>query len=219
MNKEQAGINTGDHHQDQKRKNKVNINTLLNILFFAGLLVLYGLYFIDFEKEPEVEPEAIETIEKAVSDATLKIAFVDTDEFIDHYAFAEELHAGMLSEQRRLESDFSRRQREFQRKVEELQYQLQRGLISMDEAQVKEQELMQEQQELLMLSEEYSERLRQKEYDLKIELFDSVSSIVRRYNEKLGFDFVLNYSSGGGLLLGGDKYDITKDLIEKVEKD
>ncbi len=219
MSTEQTGLNTGDTNRSQKRKSRVNINTLLNIIFLAGLLVLYGLYFFDFEKEPAIEPEAFETIERAVSDATLKVAFVDTDEFLDRYPFAGELHAEMLAEQRRLESDFNRRQREFQRRVEELQHQLQRGMISMDEAQVKEQELMQQQQELLMLSEEYSERLRQKELDLKVELFDSVSSIVKRYNEKFGFDFVLNYSSGGGLLLGVDKYDITDDLIKEIEKD
>ncbi len=199
-------------------KNKVSINTLLNIIFLVGLVVLYALYFFDIGKKSDIEPGDIKAIERSVSDASVKIGFIDTDELFKRYTFAQKLREDMLAEQRRLENDLTRKQRDFQQRVEEFQHQIQRGLISMEQAQVKEQELMYEQQELIMLSEEYSDRLHQKEIEFNAELFDSISNFIKRYNEEFGFDFVLSYSPGGGLLFAGEQYDITEDVIEKINK-
>ncbi len=219
MNKKETGQNIDEDQTQKRKKSKVHLNTLFNIILLAGLVVLYVLYFTDFEKEPDIEVKGIEAIEKTVSDAALQIGFVDSDELLERYEFAQKMRDEMLAEQRRLESELNRRQRNFQNKVEEFQHQIQRGLISMEEAQVKEQELMQEQQELIMLSEEYSERLHEKEMDFNIELFDSIASFMNRYNDEMGYDFVLNYSPGGGLLFGGEQYDITEDFIEKINKE
>ncbi len=219
MSEEKTGKKPENQTSNKQSKNKLNINTLFNIILLAGLIVLYGLYFLDPRDKQDVEPKDIDAIEKTLSDATINIGFVDSDELMQRFTLAQKMREEMLAEQRRLESDLTQKQRNFQRRVEEFQQQIQRGLISMEQAQVKEQELMQEQQELMMLSEEYSERLQQKEIDFNVELFDSISSFMNRYNVEMGYDFILNYSPGGGLLFGEEQYDITDDFIEKINEE
>lgn len=218
MSEEKQEQKTENQLKESNIKSKLSINTLLNLLTLAGLIVLYVLYFTGFEKSTDIEPAEIKAIERTVSDATLKIGFINSDELMAQYHFAKKLRDDMSAERRRLENDITRRQRDFQQRVEDFQSQMQRGLMSMDQAQIKEQELLYEQQELMMLSEDFSDRLRKKEITLNIELFDSISSFVKRYNKEFGFDFVFNYSPGGAVLFGGEQFDITEDFIEKINK-
>ncbi len=204
-----------EQNLEQRLKRKVKINTIINIIILAGLIVLYGLYFTDFDAKPEAEKPGEERKITEISD---RIGFVDMDELMDNYGFAQERREEMLEERHRLESELTNKQREFQRKVEEFQQQIQQGLISQEEAQAKEQELMQEQQELMAINEEYSERLRQKEVEYQEEVFDSISTFIGRYKEEFGFDLVLNYSPGGGVIYGEKDFEITEEVIEKINE-
>ncbi len=205
-------INSDNNTETSK---KLNISVILNIVLLVGLIVLYVLYFTGYPEKEIADKDKVES----KRDAGINIGFVDTDQLIENYDLAQKLKDDMLAEQNRLESDLTLKQREFQQEVENFQRQIQQGFITAEEAQRKEQELMQRQQQLMMLNEEYSQKLRQKEIDFNNELFDSITNFVERNKELFGYELILNYSSGGGVLYGEKSYDITEQFIEKLNKE
>ncbi len=183
---------------------------IINIILFLGLIALYAIHFTSTADDEEV---AIGAVERKIDDAFNAIAFVDNGLLMEDYMFAIELRSDFEAEQRRLENDLDRRQRNFQMAVERFQRDIQAGTIGMEEAQLKEQELMQQQQDLMQLNETYRDRLARKELEMNTELLDKISDFLERYNEEKGYDFILGYAQGGGILYARETHDITREVL------
>jgi len=53
---------------------------------------------------------------------------------------------------------------------------------------------------------------------MNITLLDTISSFMKNYNKKTNYDFILGYSKGGGILFANEAYDITKQVLEELNK-
>ncbi len=195
---------------------------IINIVLFLGLLALYALHFSKVSGDDAAANGDIldaADVERRIDDAFNAIAYVDNDVLLDEYLLAIEMRAEMESEQRRLESDLERRQRNFQADVERFQSDIQRGSISMEDAQMREQELMQRQQDLFQLSDTYRERLSLREFEMNTELLDKIGDFLERYNREKGYDFILGYVRGGGILYARPDHDITAEVLEALNRE
>jgi outer membrane protein len=204
--------------KNQKVKRQISFSSLINILLFCGLIVLYALYFFKLDRTGDQQEELIEMKEK-VDEASSSIAYVNSEFLLEEYELAVKMRADFEREQARLEDDLSRRQRTFQSDVEVFQRGLNAGTISIDRAEVREQELMQVQQELMQLSDTYRERLGRKEFDMNVELLEKISDFLERYNREKGYDFILGYTRGGGILYADTQHDITQDVLTRLNNE
>jgi outer membrane protein len=196
---------------------KVSYTTVINLVLFCGLIVLYALYFAGIRgNASKTQEEQIITLAEKVKEGTANIAFISSDRLMENYELAKKMREEFDQEQTRLENDLARRQRGFQSEVEKFQRDIQAGTISMDRAQAKEQELMQQQQELYQLNESFSNRLMQKEVEMNAELLEKITEFLTRYNEAHGYDYILGFSRGGGILYASQQHDITDDVLEKL---
>jgi outer membrane protein len=196
---------------------KVSYTTVINLVLFCGLIVLYALYFAGIRgNAAKTQEEQISTLAEKVKEGTANIAFISSDRLMENYELAKKMREEFDQEQTRLENDLARRQRGFQSEVEKFQRDIQAGSISMDRAQAKEQELMQQQQELYQLNESFSNRLMQKEVEMNSELLEKITEFLTRYNEAHGYDYILGFSRGGGILYASQQHDITNDVLEKL---
>jgi outer membrane protein len=196
---------------------KVSYTTVINLVLFCGLIVLYALYFAGIRgNAAKTQEEQINTLAEKVKEGTANIAFISSERLMENYELAKKMREEFDQEQARLENDLARRQRGFQSEVEKFQRDIQAGSISMDRAQAKEQELMQQQQELYQLNESFSNRLMQKEVEMNAELLEKITEFLTRYNEAHGYDYILGFSRGGGILYASQQHDITDDVLEKL---
>lgn len=196
------------------KSGKIPLSTILNLLLFVGLVVIYALFFLQKSEDTEQQQDQLVEIRERLSEAGAAIAYISSDRLMEEYDLAKKMREEFEGEQRRLENDLERRQRTFQTEVERFQQNIQSGSISMDQAQIREQELMQMQQELLQSSDTYRERLATKEFEMNLELLEKISDFLERYNREAGYDFILNYSRGGGILFAHPGHDITTEVIE-----
>ncbi len=188
--------------------------TIINLVLLAGLVVLYVLYFTGTERVDEpVGEQQEEIIAEKVSDATAAIAYVNSERLMDDYQLAVKMREELEEEQHRLERELTRRQRAFQTDLEEFQRGISAGTLPMDQAQMKEQELMQMQQELYQLSDTYRDRLNRKEMEMNRELMDEITGYLEQYNQRAGYDFILGFARGGGILFAKEKHDITDEVL------
>lgn len=198
------------------KSGKIPFTTLVNLLLFVGLVVIYALFFLQKGEEAGQQEEQLTEIRERLSDAGASIAYIRAERLMEAYDLAIKMRDEFEGEQRRLENDLERRQRTFQNEVERFQQSIQSGTISMDQAQIREQELMQMQQELIQSTDNYRERLAMKEYEMNLELFEKISGFLERYNREAGYDFILNHSPGGGILFAHPGHDITEEVIERL---
>lgn len=204
-----------------EKNKRFNKSIIINIVLFVGLIALYAVNFWGSAPDTDatVAPEPASTVERQIAEATHALAYVDNDILMENYMMAIAMNAEFEAEQRRFENDLDRRQRNFQIEVERFQRDVQRGHVSMEEAQVLEQELMMQQQDLIQLNETYRERLARKEFEMNSELLDNIRDFLDRYNEAYGYDFILGYARGGGILHANKAYDITAEVLEQLNKE
>lgn len=204
--------------QKPKARRQISFASLINVLLFCGLIVLYALYFFKLDRTVDQQEELVEMKER-VEGATSSIAYVNSELLLEQYELAIKMRTDFEREQARLENDLNRRQRTFQSDVEGFQRSINAGTISIDRAEVREQELMQVQQELIQLSETYRERLGRKEFDMNVELLSKISDFLERYNQEQGYDFILGYTRGGGILYADRRHDITFDVLNRLNSE
>ena len=194
----------------------MNKGMIINVVLFLGLVVLYGLHFMGSPAGEERDAVEIPAVERKIDDATHAIAYVNNEILMEQYHMAIDMREEFEAEQRQLETDLERRQRTFQNDVERFQQQIQAGTVGMEEAQLMEQELMQRQQDLMQLNETYMDRLARKERELNEELLEKISDFLERYNQDKGYDFILGYARGGGILFADQAYDVTTEVLEQL---
>ena len=209
--------------QNLPEKSKIPNATIINVVLFIGLIVLYVFHFLPRgEKMAETgvaSQEEISDMANILADGAFNIAFVNSDSLMANYSLAQRMQTEFEAEQRRLDNDLQRRQRTFQEDVESFQRQIQLNLISMEDAQRREQELMMEQQNLLQLNETYSSNLMRKEMEMNRELYQRITDLLERFNQEMGYDYILGFSPGGGILYAHKKHDITDEIVRRLNQE
>ncbi len=224
MSKENPTQQAGENPKPEiPKSSRIPNGTIINVVLFLGLIVLYALQFFPAKgTQDELAPfqeSEMEEITDKLAEGAFNIAFVNSDSLMANYHLAIEMREGFEAEQRRLENDLERRQRNFQAEVQSFQNEIQTGAISMDAAQVKEQELMQKQQELIELNDTYSNRLMRQEMEMNNELYQRITELLERFNEEMGYDYILGFSPGGGILYAHNQHDITPEITRRLNEE
>jgi outer membrane protein len=194
--------------------NKFAIFATLNVIILIGVIILYVMQFSGGAKLKDDVETALDSLGKV--DA--KLVYVNSDEIVANYYLTDVLKKQFETEKKRLENDFSKKQRDFQKEVENFQRSVQLGTMSMENAQKKEQELMVVQQRLYELNDSYTEKLMVLEMEMQTQVTDSLTNFLTRFNAEKGYDFILGYARGGGILYANPALDITKEVIEELKK-
>ena len=201
-----------------EKKNSFNKGMIINIVLFIGLIALYSIHFLGPDPEQGVSDSGQHMlgVERKIDEAFQSIAIVDNEVLLEEYLLAVKMRADYEAEKLRLENDLERRQRNFQTEVERFQRDIERGHVSMAKAQILEQELMLQQQDIFQLGDTYRERLIRKEMEMNSALLDKIEDFLERYNRDKGYDFILGYARGGGILHANKAHDITAEVLEQL---
>ncbi len=191
----------------------------LNIVLILGLVVLYVLHFSDGRVALKTDSGDIARLERSLDQAGNRIAYVNNTRLMEEFVLAIEMREEFEVEQERLESDLTRRQRTFQSDVERFQRRIEAGSIPMEEAQIREQELLQQQQDLIQMNDTYRDRLARMEFEKNEELYEIISDFLERFNQEKGYDFILGFVRGGGILYADPIHDVTPEVIRLLNEE
>ena len=101
---------------------------------------------------------------------------------------------------------------DFQRKVEN------NAFLTRERAEQEQQRLLNKQQELQNLDNQLAQELMQEQQKLNEQLRDTVVSQLKAFNQGRGYQVVFSNTVGDNILLAGDSYDITGELLEYLNK-
>lgn len=205
-------VNQSNNTSIEKDKKSLfsTLNFYVNIVLFIVLMVMIINPFGNKNNETKV----------AFSEnGGMNIAFLNTDSVFGNYKLVEELKDELIVKKEKMESEVMSKQQTFQTKLTNFQSNVQNNRITFEQSQDAERKLMKERDEIVALGERYSNDIMALEYQMQLQITDSVINFAKRYNKKYNADYILGYTKGGGILVANEKYDITTDIITGLNEE
>ena len=181
------------------------VSLILNVIL---LVAVAFLYFKVYSKE---EPVVV-----TGPAASSKVVFVNSDSLMDNYSFFNELQDRMEKKKDSLDRMLTARGSALEKEVQD--YQQKAAGMSDGERQLREEALLRKQQGLMQERDNLLDKLKEEEAALTDSIHNDLMTYLKEFNKSNKFDFILGYSRGGGILFANDSLDITKKVIEGINK-
>lgn len=157
---------------------------------------------------------------KSESGSGTRIVYINTDTLMSKYLLAVELNESFLKtqEERRTElnvkaKSLDQEANEFQRKLEN------NGFLSEARAIDARDQLLVKQENLRRLQQDMIDKTAREQNELNKQLFDKLTAFLKEYNKEKGFDIVLSTQLGGNVLFAVEGYDITADVVDRLNEE
>ena len=189
-----------------------NLSIVLNVVLFVAVIVLYVLYFSG-HKSPET---AMTSKVVGTADAT-KIVYINTDTLLNNYQLAVELNEAFLKKQEDRRTELNIKAKAIDQEGTEFQRKLQNnGFISEARAIEARDQLLVKQENFRRLRQEMMDKASREQSELNKQLFDEITNFLKEYNKEKGFSIVLSTQLGGNVLYAEDGFDITKEIVDRL---
>jgi outer membrane protein len=187
-----------------------NLSLALNVVLIIAVGFLY--YKVYSAKNDSGSAPAI-----TVPVGPSSIVYVNSDSLLDNYPFFTKLKNSLEKKQDSIENILKSRGKVLENDIKAYQ---QKGATMTDqERQSTEEVLGKRQQELMAYKEDMTNEMAKEEENLNDTLHNNLISILKKYNQNKNYHFILGYQKGSGILLANDSLDITKQIIQELNKE
>lgn len=187
-----------------------NIQTLLNIILLAAVTVLFVKVFSG-EKKEAAAPVVIKG-----QAAQAKMVYVNSDSLMESYKFFKDMKSKIEKQRDSLDKVLTGAGNALQADIEA--YQQRAEGMSPSERQLREESLMRRQQQFVESRDKALEKLSHQEEALNDSVHNDLVNFLHEFNRTHGYDFIFGYQRGSGILLAHDSLDITKEVLEGLNK-
>ncbi len=144
------------------------------------------------------------------------IAYVNTDSLLEHYNYFKANRDRLDAKQKQMEQELTNAGNALQAEYEGIQ----RRLNSMSAAEAKQAEaaLQSKQESLMQRRDALGEQMNDEMKKMDDELYKKIQSYLGEYNKEHKFAYILGFTRTGGILLADPKLDITKEVLEGMNK-
>ncbi|MCK9204637.1 MAG: OmpH family outer membrane protein [Bacteroidales bacterium] len=192
-----------------------DFNTLLGLILLVGLIALYILFFFSGKSKDS----GLQVAMQKSSGKSLSVVFVNIDSLNAKYEYVKVLRNDLESTGKKLQVEVLSEQSALEKEAAEFQKQVSANTISEEKAKIIYEELMQKQQALMQKKDQYTQLVAEQEMNMNLKLVDSVTAFLKRFNRSYGFDYIMGYKSGGEILVSNDTLDITRQILDALNKE
>ena len=192
-----------------------NISYIINGVLALAVVILFVLQFTG-KKESGVTKTF--TAEESAS-GLLPIAYVNVDSLLLNYNYSKDLNEIIIKKQENSRASVNQKLRSLQTEMQDFQRKVENNaFLTRERAEQEQARLMKKQQELQDFDNRLAQELVSEQQRLNEQLRDTLVSQLRVYNKDKGYQVILSNTMGDNILLAGDAYDITKEVIEYLNK-
>jgi outer membrane protein len=193
-----------------------NVSLIFNVVLAIAVIVLYVLMLGN--KGTKTSGPVLVTGDSTQA-ALLPIAYINIDSLLINYHFAKESNESLLKKAEDSRLDLNVRDRQLQGEMAEFQRKLENNaFLSRERAEQEQTRLIRKQQDLQQLNAKLSQELMESQQKMSEQLRDTINNFLKIYNKDKGYQLILSNTSNDNILLGDGGYDITKDIIELLNK-
>lgn len=191
-----------------------NLSWILNIVLLFAVAFLYYLHF----KGNSTETPSNSEIPKTVTLSTAQgIVFVNSDSLLNKYEFYKNKKNEFEDIQEKIKKELKTESEHLQQDMEK--YQQQGGSMTEQQRAQAEEQLTIRQQKLLQKKDMMVEKLDEEQGKSSDELYSKLHEYFARYNKDHNYSFILGFQKGGGILFANDTLNITREIIDGLNKE
>lgn len=192
-----------------------NINYVINGVLAVAVVILYVMQFSD-KKESGVTRTFASAGDTT---ALLPIAYVNVDSLLLNYNYSKDLNEIILKKQENSRANITQKARSLESEMKDFQRKIENNaFLTRERAEQEQQRLLKKQEELQNLDNQLAQELMQEQQKLNEQLRDTIVSQLRAFNQDKGFQVIFSNTVGDNILLAGDTYDITAELLEFLNR-
>ena len=192
-----------------------NINYIINGVLALAVVILFVLQFTG-KKESGVTRTF--TAEENAS-GLLPIAYVNVDSLLLNYNYSKDLNEIIIKKQENSRASVNQKLRALQVEMQDFQRKVENNaFLTRERAEQEQNRLVKKQQELQDFDSRLAQELVAEQQRLNEQLRDTLVSQLKVYNKDKGYQVILSNTMGDNILLAGDSYDITREVIEYLNK-
>ncbi|CAN5587711.1 hypothetical protein BH11BAC2_BH11BAC2_20880 [soil metagenome] len=181
-----------------------NISIALNVILLAAVTVLFVKVY-SMEKMPAPAPLSVAATQS-------KIVFLNSDSLMEHYDLFTKSQARMEKKKDSVDLILNSRGKALEKEIQE--YQEKAAEMSTFERQTREESLMKRQQDFVSYRENLMDQMKKEEAELSDSIHSDLITYLKEFNKSHGYDYILGYSRGGGVLLASDSLDVTIPILK-----
>jgi outer membrane protein len=193
-----------------------NISLILNAVLVLAVVVLYILVLS--ERKKGVQPGQY-MINDSTAAALLPVAYINVDSLLINYQFAKESNEALMKKQEDSRLDLNVKANQLRGEMAEFQRKLENNaFLSRERAEQEQSRLMKKEQDLQQLNSKLSNDLMISQQKMSEQLRDTINAFLKSYNKDKKYQIILSNTSNDNILLAGEGYDITSEVIELLNE-
>lgn len=191
-----------------------NTSLIINVILAVAVIALFVIVLSDRNGSQQGSDNV-----NGSAAAEMGIVFVNTDSLIIKYDLARELSEELIRKEESSRTDFNERVRVFEQDMMEFQRKLQNnGFLSLDRAQSEERRLRQKELELQALNTRLTNDLMEAQNAMNQQLRDTITNFLKDYCKEKSYSMVLSNTMGDNLLYADSVFDVTDDVVAKLNE-
>lgn len=199
-----------------KKLNNIPQSFLVIIVFI--LLVAVGtLFFLQFKSSGKSDSDSAKTAADAAK-INSSIAYINLDSVYAQYQMSKDLADELQIKGKQMEAELAAKSKNLQAGVQDLQYKAQKGLEISSKLQEMQQKLALEEQNLYKLRENYASQMQEENGVMLRKVMNDLMEYLKEYNKSKNFHYILGNTFDGKILYANDSLNITKDVINGLNK-
>lgn len=183
-------------------------------LFFASALIV-SAFFTGCNQKSGATASAADSTGVAASAA---IAYVNIDTLVAHYDMYTELSGAFQEKSGKAETELTNRGRSLEKDMMGYQEKVQKGLVTRIQAQSIEEDLQRKQQSFLQHRDQIVGQLAEEEQVMLNQIHYSIVDFLKEFNKDGRYGMIISSNTAGPVLNASPSLDITKQVIEGINK-
>jgi outer membrane protein len=188
------------------------LSVILYVVLFAAVAVLFVLQFTGKKKSNSGGSSV------TVGSTAEGIVYVNIDTIIFNFDMFSDRRNDLMTKQKSAETEMTSKTSQYERGVKDYQDKVNKGLVTRATAAEMEQGLLQQQQELVNLRDKLQSDLMEEEQVMNRQVLDYITKFLEANKAEYNYQFILGKSFGSVVLYSDSALDITKRVLEELNK-
>lgn len=189
------------------------LSVILFVVLFLSVAVLYFLHFSGNRTKVKNDQTG-----KPVEMATGGIVFVNIDSIIFNFNMYADRRAELVKKQQSSDAELNSKGTQYQNAVKDYQDKVNKGLVTRASAAQIEQALVQQQQDLVALRDKLQSNLVEEEQVMNRQVMEYITKFLEENKSEYNYQFILGKSFGGVVLYSDSSLEITKRVLDALNR-
>ncbi len=184
-----------------------NISLAFNAILAIAVMFLYYLHFSGSSKAQQTD---------LASGGNLRLAYINSDSVLKYYDYFKASREKLEAKGMQLDKDLKARATGLQGEFDS--YQRTVNSLTIGQARAVEEDLTKKRQNLQLYQESLSQQMAVDQERMTKELYDKVTSFLRKYGEENNLQIVFKYDATSDVLFASDSMDISTTVVKGLNE-